>query len=138
MKRIRSADEIYNIVENALRERGGALSAPELMEILEVRRAALERYGPDVQIATNKLSDLLGFMWRKGVLKRYAVQDVIGTRARFSYEWPTDTAPAPLQQIETPPSPTTLGATKPRFTITEKDDKVIIDFERFTLIIRSK
>ena len=47
------------------------MTAPELMDTAEVRKVAISRFGGDIQTTINKLSDTLGFMWRRGVVVRY-------------------------------------------------------------------
>lgn len=59
---IRSDNEIYSIIERALRKRSEPQTCVALMEGPEVRAAALNEFGDDPQLATNKLSDTLGFM----------------------------------------------------------------------------
>lgn len=71
MAKIKSSNEIYDVIESALTDTPLALTAVELMERPEVRRSAIERFGTGIQITTNKLSDLLGFMWRREVLDRF-------------------------------------------------------------------
>ena len=62
MAKIKSSNEIYDVIESALTDAAQALTAVELMERPEVRRSAIERFGTDIQITTNKLSDLLDFI----------------------------------------------------------------------------
>ena len=69
---IRSGDELYDVIERALKNITEPQTAAMLMERVEVRNAATERFGKDIQVAINKLSDRLGFMWRRGVLDRLA------------------------------------------------------------------
>lgn len=56
-----------------------------LMDLANVRQAACERFGADVREATNRLSDLLGFMWRRGLLHRYTAPFNQGSLARYAY-----------------------------------------------------
>lgn len=136
MKRIRSEDEIYNVLFKALSEADTPLTAPELMDIPEVREIATERFGNDIQTTTNKVSDTLGFMWRRDVLKRYTAPESPHYRARYSYSAPPPQAPSPPNEVPRPPSPST--STKPRVSITESEGKVVIDYENITIIIKSK
>ena len=65
---IRSDRGIYQLLEKHLRAAAYAMTCVNLMGINEIRKAAVEIYGgtdKDVRIATNKLSDVLGFMWRR-------------------------------------------------------------------------
>jgi hypothetical protein len=94
MKKIKSNAEIYSVLEDAMTGLTEPITCAELMDRPEVRASAVEKYGSDVQIATNKLSDHLGFMWRRGVLERYPA-DSSNTRARFAYLWKQVTVPQP-------------------------------------------
>lgn len=100
------------------------------MERPKVRKAAVSRYDKDVQISTNKLSDLLGFMWRRGVLDRFPAPHS-KTMARFAY--------ALKGVVEAPPlkyEKDTLG--KHALSITERNGEVILDFQQFTIVVKPK
>ncbi len=135
MKRIRSEDEIYNVLEKHVSKAVSPITAPELMEIAEVRDTAKERFGHDVQVATNKVSDTLGFMWRRGVLKRFTAPESPHYRARYAYGPQNPPPPQEVREI-VPPSPS-LSQGKPRFLINEKDDRVVIEFDKVTIIIKT-
>lgn len=135
MKRIRSEDEIYNVLEAALNDSDRPLTAPELMENPEVRSVAMDRFGHDVQTTTNKVSDTLGFMWRRGVLTRFMAPESPHYRARYCYAV-TQATQEKLQEVPQPPSPS--FSTKQRINIIEKDDKVVIELDNVTIIVRSK
>jgi hypothetical protein len=122
---------IYPIIEKALASVDRPLSAPELMDIPEVRQAALERYGADVQLAINKLSDALGFMWRRESINRYPAA-LDGLKARYAY------GPKTAVEAPEPISPPINLAKKPVFTITEAADSVTFDFEYFTLLVKKR
>ena len=71
---IKSPKTIYNLIEKHLRLAESPTSCAQLMDIHEVRKAAIAEFGgpdDDVRFASNKLSDALGFMWRRGLLTRY-------------------------------------------------------------------
>lgn len=137
MSRIRSADEIYKVVETALAENNDPQTCAALMERKDVRDAALARFGNDLQIATNKLSDLLGFMWRRGTITRYPAPPNSTSMARYAYgAIKRDETTRPVVPI--PPPTRSTGVTKPKFVITESDSEVTIDFEHVTLVIRTK
>lgn len=62
---IRSERSIYQLLERYLREAPYSMTCVNLMDHAEIRREALKEYGGesrDVRVATNKISDLLGFM----------------------------------------------------------------------------
>lgn len=132
---IRSDNEIYSVLEHALREADQPLTCVALMEIPAVRKAALEEFGQDVQIATNKLSDTLGFMWRRDVLSRYLAQTEGRARARYAYSWreKEQITPSPL-----PAPSSSIKRKKPVFTVIESDTDVTIEFENVTLIVKRR
>lgn len=63
---IRSERNIYTILEKYLREADRPLTCVDLMEVDEIRREANKEFGKEE--ATNRLSDALGFMWRRELL----------------------------------------------------------------------
>lgn len=98
------------------------------MDIEEIRLAALDDFGGvdrDLQQATNKMSDVLGFMWRRGVLTRYPAPKDGTSFARFSYAWNEKPEPD-ARPIPPPPSPS-IG--KSKLNIVEKDNGVEIELD---------
>lgn len=83
--KIRSTEPIYGIVEEALKNSKEPMTCAMLMDQDSVRKAACERFGADVREATNRLSDLLGFMWRRSLLHRYTAPFNQGSLARYAY-----------------------------------------------------
>jgi hypothetical protein len=130
--KIKSAEPLYRVLEEAFSIAEQPLTAAQLMDISTVKQAATERYGKDVQTTTNKLSDMLGFMWRRGVVKRYDATEAT-TKARYAYG-KKERAIAPALSAISPP--TRLTAIKPTFTITESDNEVTIAFENVTILVR--
>ena len=129
MKKIKSSAAIYSVIEEAMLPLEKPITCAELMDKADVRAAAVEKYGDDVQIATNKLSDLLGFMWRRGVLERYPA-DTSNTMARFAYLWKNTGVPT-LKAI-----PNAKQLRVPAFTIDEGADGITLNFELFSIVIR--
>lgn len=85
---IKSDKTIYQVLERHLREADGPLTCVDLMDRNDVRAEALKEFGGkerDVRQATNKLSDALGFMWRRGLLTRFPAPKGSHSLARFSY-----------------------------------------------------
>lgn len=74
-------------------------------------------------------------MWRRGVIKRHPSTEASG--ARFAYSWPEETV-GEVSAVIPPPIRLVANTRKPVFTITESDEETTIEFERITLIIRSK
>ena len=130
---IRSTRDIYQLIENKLREANQPLTVTALMDDMNIRREALSEFGDDVRTATNKVSDVLGFMWRRGVLTRYPAPRETNSFARYAYSL--------VKVAEEPPPKPLLSPTrssKMLVGITEHSDCVEIEFERFTVLIRPK
>jgi len=129
--KIRSSDEIYEILERTLSKSSNMMTCAELMDTPEVKAAALERFGKDVQIATNKFSDTLGFMWRRGVIDRFPTP-ASQSMARYAYALKNKIVEKePIRYDVTLPK---LG--KYALSITERD--VVLDFNQSTIIVRPK
>jgi hypothetical protein len=127
---IRSQSEIYERLESAFEKADKPLTCVELMDIHEVRTAAIDRWGKDVQEATEKLSDTLGFMWRRGVIERYPAEFNASSKARFAY------GRKELKANDTPIPPKIKTKAKADLVVTEKDGEVIIQLDKFTIVIK--
>lgn len=137
MSKIRSDRGIYQLLERYLREAPYAMTCVNLMDITEVREEALKEYGgndKDMRLATNKLSDLLGFMWRRGLLTRYPAQQEGNSLARWAYIWDKKEDARPAEPV---PSPSSNGKTGARITELE-NGAVEIEFEKFSIVIKPK
>lgn len=140
MPQIRSADPLYPLVTKALEESDNPQTCAMLMERFDIRSAACARFGDDIRVATYKLSDLLGFMWRKGLLLR-SPAPVLSTSslARYAYsikKRDEGSTPEPVQFIS--PATRTRESSKQSFVVQETQDGVVLDFEHFTVVIRNK
>lgn len=81
------------------------------MDNPEIRKETLLEFGGkerDVRVATNKLSDTLGFMWRRGLLTRYPAPRGELSFARFAYSWASNSKDEPAGPIS-PPIRSTKG-----------------------------
>lgn len=132
---IKSNDAIYDAITTALGESANPQTCAELMERPSIRHAALTRFGQDVQVATNKLSDTLGFMWRRGVLDRFSATDS-RTMARYAYALKGKAAVVEEPIVYEKPDLPKLGPHA--LSITERDGEVVLDFKQFTIVIRPK
>lgn len=133
---IRSERTIYQLVEAHLRGKTEPITCVELMDIHEIREEALAEFGRsnrDVRTATNKLSDTLGFMWRRGLLTRYPAPRSELSFARYAYTW-NEQKIDPSKPI---PPPARFSSKFP-VGIIEHDDCVEIEFEKFTVFVRPK
>lgn len=133
---IKSGKDIYNVLEKHLRAAAYPMTVTMLMDIQEVHDTAIAELTAegDVREATNKLSDTLGFMWRRGLLTRFPAPKESNSFARFSYIWDQQENSRPVQN--TPIARAAAG--KVGFTITEIDDGVLLEFQKFTVTIKSK
>ena len=135
MSVIKSNDAIYAALETALSKISHPQTCAQLMERPEIRAAAITRFDKDIQIATNKLSDTLGFMWRRGVLDRVPATDS-RTMARFAYALKDTFSSFDKPIVYEKSSLPKLG--QHALSITEGDGEVILDFKQFTIIIKPK
>jgi len=131
---IKSADEVYTAIEDALQDIKEPQTCASLMENPTVRAAVIERFGPDVQEATNKLSDRLSFMWRRKVLDRFTAPPS-RSQARWAY--------APKGMFSDSGEPIEYKKKLPALPpdtmkITEKDGEVTIELQQFTIIVRPR
>lgn len=140
MAQIRSADPLYPLVTKALEESDSPQTCAMLMDRFDIRTAACARFGDDIRVATYKLSDLLGFMWRKGLLLR-SPAPVLGTSslARYGYSIKRHVEKSVSEPIPfVPPTAKSGEKHKPNFVVQETDEGVVLDFEHFTVVVRSK
>jgi hypothetical protein len=132
MKLIKSTDEIYPAITDALEKATRPHTAPELMAHPEVFKVALDKWH-DKGKAGEKLSDTLGFMWRRGVLDRFPAPPshqmaryAYGLAGRFD-------ANGDVIRYEPP-------ATKNRgdVAVVEKDGEIVIELSGFTIVVKPK
>jgi hypothetical protein len=131
---IRSSKEIYAIIEKHLRSATAPMTCVDLMDISEIREEACEEFGEDIRITTNRLSDTLGFMWRRNLLTRYPSSGERGQMARWAYIWTAENI------TREPPQPAPPPSYKGRqgVNITEREDGVMIEFDKFYVFVRPK
>jgi hypothetical protein len=126
---IKSEALIYKILERHLKESKHPLSCSDLWEHLDVRENAR---------SAEKVSDYLGLMWRRGMLQRWNTPLTSTAKSRYAYSWHEEEhkqEPAPSL-----PTPRLVGNArrKAEVTITEEEDRIILDFDKFTMIIQAK
>lgn len=130
---IKSNDGIYDVITQTLEKCNKPQTVSDLMAVPSIYTAALQRWGNDKVRAGEKLSDTLGFMWRRGVLDRFPAPPS-RSMARYAYALVNRfTTDGELQKIEAP-------ATKNRgdMTVVEKDGEVVIELKDFTIVIKPK
>jgi hypothetical protein len=129
---IRSDREIYAVIQKYLEAADEPKTCVDLIDIPEVFRVATEEFGDDKRIATNKLSDTLGFMWRRGLLTRYPTTGAGAQMARYAYVWvPQDTGRAAKPEL--PPVRSKTG-----LVVQEQEDGIMIEFDKFYVFVRPK
>lgn len=134
---IKSDRRIYQVIHAQLHGAVEPMTANELMDVEDIKNEALAEFGGqsrDIRTATDKLSDALGFMWRKGLLTRYPAPRTSKSFARYAYSWANnndDPFPAPLR-------PKVRYTGKQAITITETQDGAEIEFEKLVVSIRFK
>lgn len=128
---IRSKRDIYRLIEKHLMHAEEPMTCVDLMDIEEIAQEAMREFGQDKSEATNKLSDTLGFMWRRNVLSRYMTTGASGQKARYAYAWANKEEPG----VKTLPPHVRA---KTGITVQEREDGVMIEFEKFFVFIRPK
>ena len=130
---IKSADEIYPVITEALEKSARVQTCADLMANANVFTAVTARWGEDKVRASEKLSDTLGFMWRRGVLDRFPAPPS-HSLARYAYalagRFGND---GQLKKIEQPST-----KHKGDLSVVEKDGEVIIELANFTIVVKSK
>lgn len=134
MMAIRSQKEIYQVLEKHLKSIDVPHTCVALMDVPEIRAAALAEYGKDVRVATNKVSDALGLMWRRGLITKYPAPSEQGTLSRYAYIWPKAKQKPSPETVS--PLPSLQGKTG--VNITETDGGVLIEFDKFTVFVKPK
>lgn len=134
---IRSERTIYQLVETHLRKQDSPTTCVELMDNPEIRKEAVAEFGghdKDVRVATNKLSDTLGFMWRRGLLTRFPAPQSERSFARYAYSWASDAKASSTRPI----SPPARSVGKTSVSIKEHEEGVELEFDKFIVYIRPK
>ena len=124
-----SASGIYTILERLIKKAGDTpVTCLDLFDDPDVKQYAK---------TSNRVSDFLGHMWRRGLLQRWTAANDLTTRARYAYTW-KDSTP---QKLDTPAVPLKViqnALSKPNVTITEEDSRIVLDFADFTITVQSK
>ncbi len=119
---IKSENDSYRIIEALLRKATAPMTCNDLWDAdMKLRELEKER-GADA------VSDMLGFMWRKGLLVRYPAPRTSTSFARFAYTWKED-PPANVFPIKPPDAPLVH---KPNLKITETKDGIVIELDSIT------
>jgi hypothetical protein len=134
----RNAYGIYQAIEQLLKASDAPLTCVDLYDSQDIRRFASD---------ANRVSDYLGHMYRRGLLKREAAPNKPGVMARYAYKWkdaklgaPTNRKVQPRLQLAPPPIEGTARTVllKPNVVITEDGSVITIELPQLTLTIKTK
>ena len=128
MVMIKSPDIIYPTIEAELTKASKPQTAPDLMANPKVFAVCVEKWGTDKVKIGEKLSDTLGFMWRRGVLDRFPAPPS-HQMSRYAYAL-AGRSEEPVIKFEPKP--------KGDMVIQEKDGEVVIEFKDFTIVVKPK
>lgn len=122
----RYATGIYAALEQVLRESSKPLTCVDLLTYDVVRQWTAD---------ANKLSNCLGHMWRKRLLKRHTAPASDLSMARYAYSWlgnPDTERVVPL------PKQFMLEIPKRQLKITQVPNGVTLEHDTFTITIKLK
>lgn len=136
---------IYHALEMALRKTDKPLTCVDLLDNPEVRKFT---------DSSNKVSDYLGNMWRRGLLQRYHAPKTANSMARWAYEWkggenrrPALVPQAPaVEHNSAEPNRSDMNGrsnvtqllTKPQISISNHGERVVIDLPALKITIETK
>lgn len=137
---VKFGSPMYQVIEKHIKliaTMENPVTCVSLMEVSELREGLLDEFGGaerDVRKATNQLSNMLGFMWRKNILVRMPAKER-NAKTRWAYIWNDQEKPETL-------GPLLMHARgsirKPVLKIEQLDDELIIEFEAFVVKIKQK
>lgn len=127
---IKSEALIYKIIEKHLKATTEPQSCVDLWEHLDVRQNAK---------SPEKVSDYLGLMWRRDLIQRWNTPVTSVSKSRYAYTWKAndETLDRPTP-VTSAPRLVSTGHKKSNVTVTEDGDRLILDFDKFTMIIQAK
>lgn len=117
-----SENGLFQALEKVLRRTGEPMDCVQLYDLPEIREHA-----PSV----NRVSDYLGGLWRKGLVKRLPSASDRASRARWSYQWKDSVPPG----VGTDYAPKLL-VDRPTVLITEEGGMMQIVTPHLTIIIK--
>lgn len=129
---IKSELLIYKIIEKHLKSTTEPMSCVDLWEQLDVRQNA---------ISPEKVSDYLGLMWRRNLIMRWNTPVTSTSKSRYAYTWRDEKdadKPTPVNTSDGAPRLIASKHKKANVTVTEDGDRLILDFDKFTMTIQAK
>lgn len=116
---------LYNALEKILRETGEAMDCNQLFDRADVKEHAA---------SPNRVSDYLGGLWRKGLVKRLPNSTDGSSRARWAYQWKDRAMPGDPPGVEYAPR---LLVDRPTVVITEEGTTIQISMKELTILIKT-
>lgn len=120
-----SEEGLYRLLEQLLREAAEPKNCNELFDHPEVRKYAA---------SPNRVSDYLGSMWRRGLLRRVPETDP-GRGPRWRYSWKDKVPPELAGAIDYVPK---ALIDRPNLLISEEGDRLQIDLKEIVIIIQHR
>jgi hypothetical protein len=125
---------LFDALEEVLKQSTDPFTCVELYELPKIRKLAE---------SSNRVSDYLGGLWRKGLVLRHPAPRSSNSSARWMYSWkPQPEGRKTAQVFEYVPAPkNTSGVSllkKPNIEITDNGDVITIDLPQMTITIRPK
>ncbi len=136
-KYVASNEEIYDLILECIADGGNEpMSATMLYQVGEVQQACERRWKTTGERSVAKISDLLGFLWRKGLLVRHWNNEA-GSKTRYAYNIKLNYLPRSRGEPKAPPTPKIVGVKVNEGTeIEEIGDEVHIRSKYFHITIR--
>ena len=125
---IKSDAAIYKVLEQHIKGSTEPMTCVTLYNFADVAGHAR---------SPEKVSDFLGLMWRRGLLQRWNAPATSTDRSRFAYSW-KDNPQGDKPQLVHAMSLVNTTRRKANVTITEEEDRLVLDFDKFTLIVQAK
>jgi hypothetical protein len=101
------------------------------MDFTDVREEAYKEFGKER--ANDRVSDTLGFMWRRGLLTRYPAPRTEKSFARYAYVWDEKDNSKPVEPIAPKVTGKSVGC-----VVTEDSEGVKLEFDKFVILIKAK
>ena len=117
---------LFEAIEAVLRDSPGPMDCHQLFTMSSVKQFAK---------TTNRVSDYLGGLWRKGLVTRQRADPESDTKARWVYAWKGNKGPKMLDAIEYTPK---VIADRPSVLITEQGNVITLEFPNLVISIRQK
>lgn len=122
----RSEDGLYDALEEELKKSGQPMDCVQLFEFASVRKYAA---------SSNRVSDYLGNMWRKGVLTRLPAPRGTGSNARWLYAWKGRKTELPSMEQAVDFLDKHMILQRPNVEISEQGKNIKIELAELTITI---